>query len=404
MKKPKTFMEKTAASGTGAAFDYQYYYFLYKILNLRMGQSVGLEIKDDVHTDMDNDLQLLFQLKHTVQKKADGAPVCLTELDVDLWKTLYNWASVVSDPNDGRTTVEAQLCFISRTEFHLVTNKSESGSNFFVELLIRYFECDTLENFNSLTSRMKELSVSTSDRSIRFYIDVVLGLSEQVKKEFFKKIYLEMSEIEIIKKIKTSIAEKFVPLEKIDYVYDRLNSNIRDDGYMEMSAGRSFSINFSDFGARYWKIFQDARENKLSSLRFEPALPSDLLNQNFILQLIAVGDLCSNDTDIVTEYSTHKVRLVRSLEQWEQGGEVVYDEIQAMHDDVHVRWKNNHRMAYRSYKPEEVEGKGLAIVDAMRSERYRLGRDELSTEYSNGELYELSDIGRIGWHRDWKVL
>ncbi len=73
----KTFMEKTAAPGPSAGFDYQYYYFLYKILNLKKGQSVGLEIKDDVHTDVDNDLQLLFQLKHTIQKQADGKPVAL---------------------------------------------------------------------------------------------------------------------------------------------------------------------------------------------------------------------------------------------------------------------------------------------------------------------------------------
>jgi len=398
----KTFMEKTAAPGASAGFDYQYYYFLYKVLNLKKGQSVGLEIKDDVHTDVDNDLQLLFQLKHTIQKQADGKPVALTELDADLWKTLHNWAKVISDPNDGRAAEAAQLTFVSKTEFHLVTNKSTSSSNKFGKLLASYVEDHTPENLEKILSRITELKASTSDDAINGYISAVTGLTASIKREFFKKIHFELSETEIIQKIKNSIAEKFIPPRKINEVYERLNSNIRDSNYIAILSGKAFSVFFDDFNTKYCKIFQDARDNKLSNLRFEPALPDDLLSQPFIQQLLAIDDVYDHEEEIITEYSTHKVRLARSLEQWEQNGEVVHDEIQALHREVHLRWKNNHRMAYRDCKPDEVKKKGQAIINTMRQEKYKLGEDELSTEYSNGELYELSDIGRIGWHRDWK--
>ncbi|WP_285354518.1 dsDNA nuclease domain-containing protein [Pseudomonas sp. lyk4-R2A-10] len=398
----KTFMEKTAAPGASAGFDYQYYYFLYKILNLRKGQSVGLEIKDDVHTDVDGDLQLLFQLKHTIQKQADGNPVALTELDVDLWKTLHNWAKVISDPNADRADEIAQLKFISKTEFHLVTNKSESSSNKFGKLLAFYVEDDTPENLQKVLSRISELQASTSDDAIKGYIRTVGDLSAAVKRDFLKKIHFELSETEIIQKIKNSIAEKFIPPRKIDEVYERLNTNIRDSNYITILSGKAFSVFFDDFNNKYCNIFQDARNNKLSSLRFEPALPDDLLRQPFIQQLLSIDDVYDHEDEIITEYSTHKVRLARSLEQWEQSGEVVYDEVQALHHEVHLRWKNNHRMAYRGCKSDEVKEKGQAIVNKMRQEKYKLGEDELSTEYSNGELYELSDIGRIGWHRDWE--
>lgn len=66
MATPKTFMEESTAPGTGAGFDYQFHYFVYRLLNMKKGQSIGLEIKDDVHSDLDNDVQLLFQLKHTM--------------------------------------------------------------------------------------------------------------------------------------------------------------------------------------------------------------------------------------------------------------------------------------------------------------------------------------------------
>ncbi|MGE6793247.1 ABC-three component system protein [Pseudomonas guineae] len=400
----KTFMEKTAAPGASAGFDYQYYYFLYKTLNLKKGQSVGLEIKDDVHTDVDNDLQLLFQLKHTIQKQADGKPVALTELDTDLWKTLHNWAKVISDQNDGRATEAAQLTFVSKTEFHLVTNKSTSCSNKFGIFLASYVEDHTLENLEEILSRITELKTSTSDDAIRRYISAVTDLAPSVKQEFFKKIHFELSEIEIIQKIKNSIAEKFIPPSKIDEVYERLNTNIRDSNYIEILNGKAFSVVFDDFTTKYSSIFQDARDNKLSNLRFEPPLPDDLLSQPFIQQLLAIDDVYDHEEEIIMEYSTHKLRIARSLEQWEQNGEVVHDEIQALHSEVHLRWNNNHRIAFRGCRSDEVKEKGRAIINTMRQEKYRLGKDELSTEYSNGELYELSDLSRIGWHRDWEKL
>lgn len=394
-------MEKTAAPGASAGFDYQYYYFLYKILNLKKGQSIGLEIKDDIHTDVDNDLQILFQLKHTIQKQANGKPVALTELDSDLWKTLHNWAKVISDENDGRALEAAQLEFVSKTEFHLVTNKSASNSNKFGRLLVDYTENYSQETLENINARITELEKSTSDDLIMGYISTVKGLAATVKREFFKKIYFDLSETEIIQKIKNSIAEKLVPPTRIDETYERLNSNIRDSNYISILSGTAFSVSFDEFSTKYWRILQDARDKKLSTLRFEPPLPDNLLSQPFVQQLLAIDDVSSDEEEIITEYSTHKVRLARSLEQWEQNGEVVFDEIQALHNEVYQRWRNNHRMAYRNCMPKQIKEKGREIVDKMRQEKYKLGDDELSTEYSNGEIYELSDMRRIGWHKDW---
>lgn len=117
MATEKTFMEESTAPGTGAAFDYQFYYFLYRLLNMKKGQSIGLEIRDDVHSELDNDVQLLFQVKHTIQTKADGLPIALAELDSDLWKTLYNWARVISDPKASRKETSAQLELLKKQNF-----------------------------------------------------------------------------------------------------------------------------------------------------------------------------------------------------------------------------------------------------------------------------------------------
>ncbi|MBI6738433.1 hypothetical protein YA0093_28235, partial [Pseudomonas syringae] len=129
MTKKQNFTDKTSNDSKEIGFHYQYYYFIYRLLNLKSGQSVGLEVKDDVHTDLDNDTQLLFQLKHTVKKNIAGNTIALTELDDDLWKTLHNWAKIISDPIAIRQEKPEQIKFIQRSEFHLITNKTESSNN-----------------------------------------------------------------------------------------------------------------------------------------------------------------------------------------------------------------------------------------------------------------------------------
>src|SRR5690606_16015486 len=109
--------------------DYQYYYFLNELLNLKNGQVVGLEVLDDVHVERHDGSHLLIQLKHTVQKNAQDIPINLTTMDSDLWKSLSNWCKVIVDPAEGRISAPTQIAFIEKTGFLLASNKSDSGTN-----------------------------------------------------------------------------------------------------------------------------------------------------------------------------------------------------------------------------------------------------------------------------------
>ena len=404
MATEKTFMEESTAPGTGAGFDYQFHYFLYRLLNMKKGQSIGLEVKDDVHTDMDNDVQLLFQLKHTIQTQAGGNPIALSELDSDLWKTLYNWARVISDPRDGRAESADQLKFVRRTEFHLVSNKSESNSSKFGQLLSSFTEYPSSEKLKAVIDRIESLAGATKDMTIKGYIKTVLSLQPQVREEFLKRVFFQLAEAGIVQRIKDSLLEKFVPPEKIDSIYQRLHGLIRDDNYFSILAGTLTAIKFDDFVTRYRKVISPSDKQTLSRPSFHPVLPKNLLDQRFIKQLIAIQDFPDTDTERITTLSTHRVRMARNLEVWVQGGEVVSDEVQALHQDVTVRWGNRHHKAFRKCPPDKVNDQALEIVDAMREENYRLGGDEISTEQSNGELYVLSEQHAIGWHPDWKML
>ena len=100
----------TSAAKTEIGFDYQFYYFFYLILDLRHGEKIGIEVKDDIHVDCADGSTVLIQTKHTLQTLKSGEPANLTERDKDLWKTLSNWGKIIMEQ-------ENPIDFIYRTTF-----------------------------------------------------------------------------------------------------------------------------------------------------------------------------------------------------------------------------------------------------------------------------------------------
>ncbi|WP_197377996.1 ABC-three component system protein [Ralstonia pseudosolanacearum] len=399
MAEQKSFTQKTSAGDKSIGFDYQHYYFLYRILNLGTGQSVGLEIKDDVHTELNADFNILYQLKHTVQTNAAGAPVALTELDADLWKTLYNWSQVICDKVDGRESIAAQRAFIAKTEFHLVSNKSQSQTNALLELIIEFQET---AKFESLSAHIKSLSEKTKDDDIRKYILSVHGLEESVRKDFLRHVRFELEFDDIIGRVKNSIREKIIEPENVDAAFERLDSRIKSENFLAVKSGSALSISFEEFATRYRKIFQDARSKALVPHRFQPILPDDIFAQKFIKRLIEINALSATDSERAVDYTLQKIRLSTNLEKWVQEGSVVGDEVDDFHEDVFRRWDNEfHGLFKKCASMDEVIDSAFELLKMLRRERFKLSDTELDTKLSNGELYHLSDIGRIGWHRDW---
>ena len=57
-----------------------------------------------------------------------------------MWKTISNWVDMINDENDGRSTIELQLKYIKKTEFQLITNKSNPDTNKLISELKNYNE------------------------------------------------------------------------------------------------------------------------------------------------------------------------------------------------------------------------------------------------------------------------
>jgi hypothetical protein len=214
----KSHADKTTVADKTIGFEYQYYYFLYRILKLGKNESVGLEVRDDVHTELANDYQILIQLKHTTQHKSNGLPINLTTFDPDLWKTLSNWSKVVSDKNAGRENIKQQLEFINKTEFMLVTNKSQTNECEFFTIL---------QSTDSARKNLKKLKSRTTDQKIQGYIQDILDLNDEVLKGFLDKVRLELEVDQIIERCKDALVEHHVDEKRVEQLFRDLDSRIR---------------------------------------------------------------------------------------------------------------------------------------------------------------------------------
>jgi polyhydroxyalkanoate synthesis regulator phasin len=401
MSKEKTHAEKTAADTILIAFDYQYYFFLWKLLSLRTGESVGLEVKDDVHTELNDDEQIFYQIKHTVKTKNDNTPINLTASDTDLWKTLSNWEKVISDKNDNRGNKHEQLKFLKKTSFVIASNKSSAGKNKILKSIINLQE--GINSIDETKQVFQDLYDSSNSQTLKGYIENVTGLPDEVFNEFLLKVFFELDVDDIIGKCKDAIKADKIVENKIDDVFSRLDSAIKADNFINIKSGEKIQITFDEFYSKYKRCYDLSRNGSLSINKFKGALPDRLESQIFIKQLIEIEDLLCDDLEDIAKFTRFKLMLQNNIDRWLHDGEITQDEISKFKEDSINQWSNRHRSAFRRITDESnYNDAGLQVLDSMRKNKLTIAEQILDTDLSNGTFYDLSDVPDIGWRKDWE--
>ena len=189
MAEIKSVQEQHSAGAQSIGFDYQFYYFMFLALDLKMGQKIGFEVKDDVHIDKEDGTTILFQAKHSTLKNTNGATQNLTTLDSDLWKTLSNWIDFIKAD-------KSKSEFIIKHSFILVTNKNDNNNDFINST--SHFKTDN--NVDNVLEKLKDLKDKTQDETIKQYIQNVISLGKNRLKQFLHKLNIETGVDGIIEK------------------------------------------------------------------------------------------------------------------------------------------------------------------------------------------------------------
>ncbi len=370
---------------------------------MKSDESVGFEVCEDVHIELDNSNQILVQVKHTVQDSADGTPVNLTTMDIDLWKTLHNWSKIITDENSGRGTARKQEEFIDKTDFLLTSNKKSNENNDFICLLSKYKYGDV--TFAEVQSVISSIKNRTKNKQIIPYIEEVLSLSDNVLSEFLYKIGFDLGQDDIIGECKQAMRVKLIPENKIEETWQYFSSAVLENCFNLIRNRKQVVISFDEFFKNYQRFFDKARSGKLAFCRHTDSLPPEALDEQiFIKQLIDIGDIPASNFEEMLKFTMQKLRLEDNLLRFVTDGVLTSREVKDFDEDAIVRWENIFRRVYRQIasSKDELKQRALAVLDEIRQTQLAIDFQELEIALSNGEYYHLSDVLRIGWRKDWK--
>lgn len=407
----KSFQDKTNAEDKSIGFDYQYYYFLYLLLGLEEGQKIGIEVKDDVHIDLNDGSQVLLQLKHSIQTNASRKTVNLTERDSDLWKTLSNWVNIINDPLVGRSKRDERLAFIEQTSFILVSNKASNESNKFLRK-IKFFKQKSI-NILEVKEYLEDLQSTTADEEIKQYVELLKKQTQKWLSKFLTKLEFELDQDDLILKIKSRIKGKQVKESKIEDVFNAVDSNLRQRNYINTKSKVKNIISFEEFYHDYHLYFDKGRNDKLPINKNPIHFDKPIEQQVFIKQLIEIYALDKKATTEMLRLASSMLQINNHLKDWLNKGLIVQEQIDEFNNDCIARWRNCHDEVHREINlglkmfgttpsEKDIVLAALKCLDAVRKNELVFDETALDTELSNGQFYLLSNEPLIGWRIDWE--
>lgn len=403
MAETKTIQEQHTAGAQSIGFDYQFYYFMLLTLELRHGQKIGFEVKDDVHIDKANGTTILLQTKHSVLTSSNGVIQNLTTLDSDLWKTLSNWTDFIKKGKEN---------YLNKHSFVLVTNKNENNNEFINAL--HQFKID--EDIDNVLVKLTGIKTKTKDETLQKYIENFISLDKTKLSSFLSKISIETGVDEIIERIKNKLLELYRESHIVETIYDSLYSNLQLSKYLEIKSGQKFEITFDDFNKKFGKCFKvSTGVQKLPTRNFPILLPENPEEQIFIKQLLDVGEIQTGSQDVI-KYTTLMLKFLRHYTYWsDEENFILFSEAEDFKKDSISRWDNEFKAKYRQIEREissgatieslesEIKNLSIELVEYIRRLDLSIGDYlPLGIDFTNGHYYLLSNNLEIGWHFDWQ--
>lgn len=397
-------VDVTSADSKYIGFEYQYLYFILKLLQLSASDEVGYESLDDVHTISFLEQKTFFyQLKHTTIATASGEQPNLTALSEDLWKTLSNWCKLITDASEGRQHKGAQKDFLNKSKFIFVVNRKLNSNDVIVNIVkLQKGEIPGAE----LVRFFKQLCAKTKDASIKQYINHVVSVGVPILTTFANQMEFINAPDNLFELIREEIRHKMVLQEHVDDVLGSLYLQLKEDFFEKIQSGQHQTISYLEWINKYQGVFNQYRTTQLPIRIHSRALPDHLEKQKFVKELIEINAINMTEEGIseIAELTDHYLRIKLQLEAWYQEGRITYSILEQFHDDSILQWKNLHRVAHRSTVTDTTLDlqNALNCFDKLMAEKLTILSTELGMSMSNGEFIKLADEEKIGWKCCWK--
>jgi len=395
-------------------FEYQFFYFVLSLLKMQKGETVGFEVKEDVH--IENDGKITFcQLKHTIQTSSQNKPINLTTSDIDLWKTLSLWVNIINKESDKDE-------FLQNAKFIFVSNKSVNNNNAFLshfttfqndkdidklkDFLTTYQEetnkkyQSKIEEYNLLSSEEKKKKEKPKeDEKIKYLINI-LSLGDELLEVFFSNMEFLLNVNSIRQDIKNEIRNsKYIKSDfRIEQVYNQLIGWLKDDFFEKVSNKEIVQYPWETFAQKVSPIFEQMRSGKI---HFNPELqyPKDvkILDRVFAKQLRDIGIV----EDEIYKYDYNRLLTETNLKELKQSDEITQKNIDELDKNTIDNWKPIHEEIYLDEDYSHNNAKKV-LMKTKQIDLNLLGQPISLRAISNGQFIKLSDMPKIGWKSTWK--
>lgn len=386
-------MGNTSANDTILGFEYQFYYFLLRLLKMQENEVVGFEVKDDVHVEDDNGHITLLQLKHTLQTNTHNKPKNLTTSDSDLWKTLFNWTNVIKEQSD-------QLEFIKNTSFVLVTNKSKSDKNKFIQALDKFKEDRKIADFRGYLIEF-ELTSPTVDgtKNNKHYCQNILLLDDIELSAFAINIEIIFGLDDITDSIKKEIMEgKLIKHSRVNKLFHALVGRLKEEFYTTIKNKGIFEFTREAFYFKTIADFSDAKSERLPFQKLSDYTKNlEIADRHFAKQLLDINI----GIDEVYEYDYNRQYMETNLKQLYHDNEITTDDITLLNTNTVESWKDEFNMIYLEEADKtDLTAKKL-LYTTIKKELTLAGQKIEFLKASKGQYIIMSDQGQLGWVHDW---
>lgn len=389
------FFEQVAADKSQLGFDYQDLVCLEYLIDMKQGESVGLEVLDDVHHERIHGGKALIQVKHSVDETE-----AVTNRDLDLWKTLYNWSKALECISDD----DIQLIFF--------TNKKKTIRKGLVELLAQTtIKLTDIEEKISLIKDDIDKKESfkeegAAENPVKKYVDYIDSLTSEQKYRLFSKIVFIFSVTDIFDRLRSKIEYFSIDNNKsLDVIY-QLIGVYRKKKYELIKGGNKLNIDFDTFRKEFQfdrviKLFQDRKVDFSSYHSFKNINNINPKDGVFAKQLEDINI----DSDEIVEYAMEYATTSMFIQKMISEGEFSTTEDEAVNEELYSSWRTLHK---RNYNGQDISNEQNHMTLA-RNCLYNLEDTNLVVSNSTlaqpmviGKGMELSDLRWIGWRKDWK--
>ncbi|HHQ4668371.1 dsDNA nuclease domain-containing protein [Aeromonas hydrophila] len=385
-------MNNTLADKTELGFEYQDLVFLKYLLNMKPSEKVGLEVIDDIHIDSVSNTLDLIQVKHSINSKN------LSEKDIDLWKTLYNWNELIHKNNHYK---EKNIKFI------IFTSKGISNQPLMLELKKVTKDIELILNGINRICHEVELSEQKKDpkknpNPIYKYTKLLSSSSQDNLRFIIGRLYIEEDNDTILNEIDISLSYYAVPPQKINSIRDHLLGSIKTFKFERILSGQKVEISYEEFRAGYINFNLRLQEIRTPDINIKRFYSYEVPENISFVKGIYVSQL--KDIEITEEdinnYGMSYIRSYCFLRELIDNGEMLEFENNDLDSELKAKWRKIFRKNQYSNN-SELERSRCILFESMDIDS-NIRSTILPTDISNGKLIELSDKPEIGWQDNWE--